>query len=250
MDIKSLNLEVEGIVKDYLESPYDALTSTHFTYIEAEDAESPHAHTETSQTLYQGLLDVFRANGILRPIHSFYRQNRYNLFALTTDSQIIEGTCFLFVITHNRHLDVLGDTAQNFQQYGDWIDLRISKRIVAKAGDIVHVNLNFAADLPPHYEAHMVARSSTFPKYGLILGNAIGIIDNSYNGPDDLWQANFYATRDVEIEELTRLLQFRIVRTMSHPKTPERAHLVRIINNPYILEQNQNRGGIGSSGTR
>lgn len=116
---------------------------------------------------------------------------------------------------------------------GEWIDLRNADAVVLKAPfakqlqrkkknyeelyryrkvefDNQLVSLGVAMKLPKGYEAHVVARSSLYNKYGVILSNAIGIIDNSYQGNDDIWKANLIAFRDTEIPADTRICQFRI----------------------------------------
>ncbi|GFH41426.1 dUTP diphosphatase [Lactococcus insecticola] len=127
-------------------------------------------------------------------------------------------------------------------EQGDWIDLAIDEDIQATAQSKVSVDLGIAMQLPKGYEAHIVPRSSTYNKYGLILGNSTGIIDNSYNGPEDYWGAKFFATESVEIPKGTRLLQFRLVKTQKS-ELKENIHFVE--NN---LEENTNRGGFGSTG--
>lgn len=122
----------------------------------------------------------------------------------------------------------------------DWIDLRNADEIDIKAGEWVQVSLGISVKLPKHYEAIVAPRSSTFKKYGLLLPHSIGIIDNSYNGNDDVWQAIFYATRDIHIDKYTRLLQFRIIQNMPR---------IKIIEVDEILNT-KNRGGIGSTGEK
>ena len=119
----------------------------------------------------------------------------------------------------------------------DWIDLRASERIELKKGDYKLIPLGVAMQLPEGYEAHVVPRSSTFKTYGVIQTNSCGVIDGSYCGDEDIWKMPVYATRDTVIEKNDRICQFRIMK-----------------NQPKILFEetkklnNQNRGGIGSTG--
>ena len=64
--------------------------------------------------------------------------------------------------------------------------------------------------LPEGYEAHIVPRSSTFKKWGIIQTNHCGIVDNSYCGPNDWWRMPVFALRDTKIEVNDRICQFRI----------------------------------------
>lgn len=122
---------------------------------------------------------------------------------------------------------------------GDWHDLRSMERIEMKAGDFKLINLGVSMELPFGYEAHVVARSSTFKNFGIIQANSLGIIDNSYKGDTDIWRFPAIAMRDTVIEKNDRICQFRLVLNM--PKTE------------FIEVEslgNKNRGGWGSSGIK
>lgn len=56
----------------------------------------------------------------------------------------------------------------------DWIDLRASKTYVLKKGDFAMIDLGVSMKLPEGYEAHVVPRSSTFKKWGVIQTNGTG----------------------------------------------------------------------------
>ena len=56
----------------------------------------------------------------------------------------------------------------------DWIDLRSAEDVDMVAGEFRIINLGCAVELPPNYEAHIVPRSSTFKKFGIIQTNGIG----------------------------------------------------------------------------
>ncbi|MCD8023867.1 MAG: deoxyuridine 5'-triphosphate nucleotidohydrolase, partial [Lachnospiraceae bacterium] len=87
------------------------------------------------------------------------------------------------------------------------------------------------------YEAHIVARSSTYKNFGIIQTNHMGIIDETYAGPNDWWYMAAYALRDTEIHANDRICQFRI---MEHqPKLT--FETVEQLDAP-------DRGGIGSTG--
>lgn len=120
---------------------------------------------------------------------------------------------------------------------GDWIDLRAAETVTLKKGDSHAVSLGVAMQLPAGYEAHMVARSSTFRRYGVIQVNGTGIIDESFCGDNDIWNFLVYATRDTVIPFDDRICQFRIVEKMPTVSLHEVEFL-----------QGKDRGGLGSTG--
>lgn len=106
-----------------------------------------------------------------------------------------------------------------------------------KRGDVLICSLGFAMELGKGYEAHIIPRSSTFAKKGLILTNSVGLIDSSYCGDEDEWVAVFYATRPGSIKVHDRLVQMTIQKSNPNVDFEE----VDSLNNP-------NRGGYGSTG--
>lgn len=119
---------------------------------------------------------------------------------------------------------------------GGCIDLYNYDDINLRQGEFQLIDLGVAIQLPVGYDALVLPRSSTFKRYGLLLANSVGYIDNSYCGTDDWWKAPVYATRDIYIPKRTRCFQFRLIRTQ--PKL-------------WITSSNtlgKNRGGIGSTG--
>ena len=119
----------------------------------------------------------------------------------------------------------------------DWIDLRCAARTELKAGQYAQIPLGVAIQLPDGYEAIVAPRSSTFKKYGVLLSNSIGVIDNSYAGDNDQWHFLAYPTRDAVIEKNERICQFRIVKNQPDVDLVTVDHL-----------GNSDRGGIGSTG--
>lgn len=106
-----------------------------------------------------------------------------------------------------------------------------------KRGDVIICDLGFALELGKGYEAHVIPRSSTFTKKGLILTNSIGLIDSNYCGDTDEWKAVFYATRPGSIKVHDRLVQMTIQKSNPNIDFEE----VESLDNP-------NRGGYGSTG--
>lgn len=72
------------------------------------------------------------------------------------------------------------------------------------------LDLGVVIELPKGFEAKVYPRSSTFKKWGILLANSVGIIDNSYCGPNDIWKFPALATRSVTIPKGTPIAQFKI----------------------------------------
>lgn len=121
---------------------------------------------------------------------------------------------------------------------GDWLDLRASETVELNQFEFAIIPLGVGMELPEGYEAHVVPRSSTYKKWGIIQANSKGIIDNSYSGNDDQWGLPVVALRDTAINKNDRICQFRIVESM--PKVE--------IETVESLD-GVNRGGFGSTGT-
>lgn len=120
---------------------------------------------------------------------------------------------------------------------GDWIDLRAGETVELKAGEYALIPLGVAMELPEGYEALVAPRSSTFKKYGVLLANSIGIIDESYNGDGDEWRFLAFAIRDTVIPKNERICQFRLI------KHQPQVELIEV-----DTLGNADRGGIGSTG--
>ncbi|MBR6525814.1 MAG: deoxyuridine 5'-triphosphate nucleotidohydrolase [Clostridia bacterium] len=120
---------------------------------------------------------------------------------------------------------------------GDWIDLRAAETVELKAGEWRPISLGISMQLPEGYEAHILPRSSTFKRWGVILPNAMGIIDESYCGDNDIWHFGALALRDTLIQKGDRICQFRIMEKMP----PVRFEEVQVLGN-------RDRGGFGSTG--
>ena len=121
----------------------------------------------------------------------------------------------------------------------DWIDLRSAEDIEMKAGEFRLIPLGVAIALPKGYEAHIVPRSSTYKNFGIIQTNHMGIVDETYAGPNDWWYMPAYALRDTEIQVNDRICQFRIMEHQPKVQFEECGRLSA-----------PDRGGIGSTGTK
>lgn len=124
------------------------------------------------------------------------------------------------------------------EKHGDWFDLRCVEDIKMERGDFKYISLGVAIELPKGYEAIVAPRSSTFSRYGIIQANSIGIIDEGYNGDNDVWHFPAYCLwRQTEIPAGSRLCQFRIIE-----------HQPNIAFTISSELGNKDRGGLGSSG--
>lgn len=139
----------------------------------------------------------------------------------------------ILVRYHNKNIDKIEKISN-----GDWIDLRAAETVELKAGEFKIISLGVSIKLPEGYEAHIVPRSSTFKKWGILQTNSMGVIDNSYSGDNDIWGMPVIAFRDTVIKENDRICQFRIVKQMSEVEIQQTDRLKGV-----------DRGGFGSTGT-
>lgn len=133
---------------------------------------------------------------------------------------------------HNEKLNRLEKIEQ-----GDWIDLSTAEDVELLPFEFYLIPLGISVELPNGYEAHVLPRSSTFKRHGIILANSKGIIDESYCGDNDQWFFPAIALRDTFIPMNTKIAQFRIVE-----KQPE----LNFVEVEFL--GNKDRGGIGSTG--
>ena len=120
---------------------------------------------------------------------------------------------------------------------GGCIDLYNYEDISLKAREWYLMPLGVAMAIPEDYDAILLPRSSTFLRYGVIMGNSFGYFDCAYRGPNDEWKAPMYATRDITIPKGTRMFQFRLIKKQPH---------INFIESD--LNNETDRGGFGSSG--
>lgn len=104
-------------------------------------------------------------------------------------------------------------------------------------GDTVFIKLGFALELPKGKELHLLPRSGTYRKYGLMLTNSEGIGDDTFIGDGDEYQGMLYATRSGILCVGDRILQMKIEDAMPEYKLLE-----------VECFGNENRGGYGSTG--
>lgn len=147
----------------------------------------------------------------------------------------------LFSRTKTIQIKYFDDGVERVHKFkvGDWIDLRCSQSVILKQGEYRLLKLGVGMILPKGYEAHVLARSSTPDKFGIVCANGMGVIDNSYSGDADEWKFPAVALRNTIIEKGDRIAQFRIVK--NQPK-------IRFMTVDMLNEMS--RGGIGSTGKR
>ena len=122
---------------------------------------------------------------------------------------------------------------------GDWIDLRAAETVTLRQGEYRAVSLGVSMKLPAGYEAHVAPRSSTFKRWGVLMVNGVGVIDESYCGDGDVWAFPAYAVRDTVIEKGDRICQFRIFEVQPAVEFEECEALSDV-----------DRGGFGSTGVK
>ena len=122
---------------------------------------------------------------------------------------------------------------------GDWVDIRSAETVVMEAGEYRVISLGISMKLPDDYEAHVLPRSSTYRRWGILMVNGMGIIDNSFCGQDDIWSFPALAMRKTTIHKGDRICQFRIVKRQPKLTFVEDS-----------LADNKNRGGLGSTGDK
>lgn len=121
----------------------------------------------------------------------------------------------------------------------DWIDLRASEDVQLNQGVLYYVPLGVAIELPEGYEAIIAPRSSTYKNFHVLQTNSIGVVDETYCGDNDEWKLPVLAIHETEIKKGERICQFRII---EHQPEFE-IEVVDVLGN-------EDRGGIGSSGTK
>lgn len=119
----------------------------------------------------------------------------------------------------------------------DWIDLRAAEDVELKEGEFRLIPLGVAMQLPEGYEAHIIPRSSTYKNFGIIQSNHMGLVDESYCGPNDWWYMPAIALRDTKICKNDRICQFRIEK-----------HQPKLVFDEVSALTGEDRGGIGSTG--
>lgn len=133
---------------------------------------------------------------------------------------------------------------------GDWIDLSLAEDANLSQGEFKPISLGLRIQLPKGYEAYVLPRSSTGKRYKSLVYNSMGLIDESYCGPSDIWHILLYAPKGCKIPAGTRVCQFRInLKMQASILTKLKWLFTRRVE--FVEVENfeaKDRGGLGSTG--
>ena len=128
------------------------------------------------------------------------------------------------------------------ERKGAAYDLYLPEDVTIDAGQTVRIKLGFACKLPLGYSAFILMRSSTWEKWGICLGNQLGLWDGDFCGDEDqleliAYRPNSYKDYPKVIPAGTRIAQFVIF------KHSPNLNFEVVENLP-----DPSRGGFGSTG--
>lgn len=169
----------------------------------------------------------------------FVNQDKLQKLKAMDDGSFSIGTGENYETINIRYTDKELIKLEYIEGKSDWIDLRAAENIKLKAGEAKLISLGVAMEIPDGYEALIVPRSSTLTNFGLIQGNHLGVIDQTYSGNTDIWKFSAYALRDADIKINDRICQFRIIKNQ-----PE------VIFNEVDKLEGPDRGGFGVTGRK
>lgn len=136
-----------------------------------------------------------------------------------------------------------------FIEKGDWVDLALAEDAVLPPRTFKPFSLGIQMHLPKGFEAWVVPRSSTGKRHKVLQYNSIGIIDESYSGPDDVWHMLLYAPNGCNIKAGKDICQFRIMPKMQASVWTKIKWL--FVSKIEFVEveslKGENRGGLGST---
>ena len=119
----------------------------------------------------------------------------------------------------------------------DWIDLRVAENVSMKQGEYRLISMGISVEIPKGYEMLIVPRSSAYKNFGILQTNAMGVVDESFCGDNDIIHMPILAMRDTEIHINDRIGQFRLM-----PHQPE-VHFIEV---DHL--DNEDRGGFSTTG--
>ena len=133
---------------------------------------------------------------------------------------------------------------------GDWVDLSLAEDADIPTGGFKAISLGIRVKLPKGFEAYVLPRSSTGKRHKVLVYNSVGLIDETFQGPDDIWHILLYAPQGAKIPVSTRVCQFRIMPKMQAGVLTKLKWLftskVRFVEVESF--EGKNRGGLGSTG--
>lgn len=136
------------------------------------------------------------------------------------------------------------------------IDLYVAEETKVEVGEFALINLGVSIQVPKGYKAELRMRSSTFKKFGLIQTNAIGLIDTTYSGVDDIIKLPVFAP--IKQEDMINYNKYGMLRGIVIPKGTSICQLEilpcmeEMEFNDMVLEEYKEynkvaRGGFGST---
>lgn len=132
----------------------------------------------------------------------------------------------------------------------DCYDLFLAEDVELKKGQVYVAKLGIAMQLPKGMIAKVYSRSSAPSKLGIGLANSVGFIDTAYCGDSDEWKCPIIAYKACTLHKGTRICQFEV---MPSQFANWKEKLKWLFTTPLLEEVdtlgNDNRGGIGSTGT-
>lgn len=121
--------------------------------------------------------------------------------------------------------------------FDEWADLVTAKATVLRPYEYKRIPLGISVSLPEGFEAFVIARASTYEKWGVIMAPSPMVYKHSYSGDQDFWYFPAIALRETYIPAGSRICQFRIF------PCAETMELIKVDSTG-----NPDRGGWGSTG--
>ena len=135
---------------------------------------------------------------------------------------------------------------------GEWVDLTLAEKAQLLPNQYKVFSLGIRMKLPRGFEAWIIPRSSTFKKYNMLQSNSFGLVDNAYNGINDIWGFPCFAPQGCSVKAGTRICQFRIMPSMKAGFWVKLKWLlcgkIRFVEEEYLGRNHISRGGFGSTG--
>ena len=117
------------------------------------------------------------------------------------------------------------------------VEAKLKIKYHVKQGEYRLISMGISVEIPKGYEMLIVPRSSAYKNFGILQTNAMGVVDESFCGDNDIIHMPILAMRDTEIHINDRIGQFRLM-----PHQPE-VHFIEV---DHL--DNEDRGGFGTTG--
>lgn len=147
------------------------------------------------------------------------------------------------IVYHNKEYKI--------KSFGGCMDLANSKEVVIQPGEFELIDLGVSMQLPKHYHALVIPRSSTYKHFNIIQANSVGFIDNDYNGQGDRWKFAAIASSYAIIPKNSRICQFMLTLDNNAPWWTKLADLFTKFKFKEVdVLHGKDRNGFGSTGTK